>query len=189
MKKGLALFMLITALAALTITPVFAHTQEAPMKKTFNAGSPHYYGEPGPKDPDWYYDHLTKVGEVQVWNDGTNLHITYDTNTWEVSGWTLRETHLAIADDFEGIPQTHSGNPKVGKFPYKHEDLGGVELDEYVIPLTDLGLTVGDQIVIAAHGVVMGPCGQEETAWADCGGPDAFFPGGNWATFFTYVIQ
>ncbi len=183
MKKAFAWLMLltVTALFAMSVTPALAHTEGDPMVKPLFAGSPHYYGEPGPKDPSWWWDHKTEVGSVFVWNDGDNLYVMYDTSVG------MNETHLAVAEAFEDIPMGAKGNPKVGKFPYKNEDLGGATEDLYEIPLE---WDVGTELVIAAHAELV----NGETAWADCGGDDAFFPGpglsgGNWATFLRYTVQ
>jgi len=84
------------------------------------------------------------VGTVEVWNDGEELHIVYNTT----GGWEMTETHLAVATSIDGIPQKN-GNPPPGQFPYKHEDLGGVIIDEYVISLN--GWDVETELLIAAH--------------------------------------
>ena len=180
MKKAVAWLMLltVTALFAMSVTPALAHTEGDPFWAPLMAGSPHYYGEPGPKDPSWYWAHLTYVGSVFVWNDGDNLYVRYYTYAGGMD-----ETHLAVAEVFADIPQTKTGNPKVGQFPYKNEDVGGATTDMYTIPLGDWEL--GDTLVIAAHAALC----NGETAWADCGGPDAQFPGSSWATYFTYIVQ
>jgi hypothetical protein len=178
MKKTVAWLMLltVTALFAISVTPALAHTEGDPQWNPLFAGSPHYYGEPGPKDPDWWWTHKTEVGSVFVWNNETHLSVMYDT-------WVgMHETHVAVAEDFEDIPQTKSGNPKVGKFPFKHEGLGGAMTDMYTIPHD---FDAGTELIIAAHAALC----NGETAWADCGGPDAYFPGNNWATFFYYTVQ
>ena len=177
MKKTLLTnLMLLTVIALFALS--FATAVKAdPVSKDLYAGSPHYYGEPGPKDPSWYYAHRTYVGWVRVWNDGDNLYVRY--RTTDVG---MDETHVAVAEAFKDIPQTKSGNPKVGRFPYKHEGLDGVYTDLYTIPLE---WDVGTKLVIAAHTAL----DNGETAWADYGGPDAYFPGGNWATYFTYTVQ
>jgi len=142
MKKAFVWLMLltVTALFAMSVTPALAHTDSDPLWKPLYAGSPHYYGEPGPKDPSWYFAHRTEVGGVRVWNDGDNLYVDY--YTWVLG---MDETHLAVAIepsvDVNGdgeinildadIPQTKSGNPKVGKFPYKYEGLGGAMIVMY----------------------------------------------------------
>ena len=84
------------------------------------------------------------VGTVEVWNDGEELHVVYNTT----GGWEMTETHLAVATSIDGIPQKN-GNPIPGKFPYKHENLGGVTSDQYVISLN--GWDVETELLIAAH--------------------------------------
>ena len=175
MKKTWLMLLTAVALLAATVTPTLAHTEADPYEAPLYAGSPHYYGEPGPKDLSWYLAHRNEVGSVFVWNDAENLYVTYSTAVG------MTETHLAVAIELEDIPQTRKGNPKVGRFPHKHEGLGGAITDPYTIPLDGLS----GEIIIAAHAVLVGG----ETAWADCGGPDAYFPGNNWATYFTYTVQ
>ena len=177
MKKVFAWLMLLTVMTLFTFsvatTPVKADDAWQPLF----AGSPRYYTP-------WWWANKMQVGTVHVWNDADYLYVEYTTT----DGWELMETHVAVAEDFEDIPQTKSGNPKVGRFPYKHEELGGVTADPYTISL-DEGWEPGDTLYIAAHAVVEIPGVQEETAWANCGGPDAYFPGNNWATYFTYDVQ
>ena len=186
MKKAFAWLML---LMAITLFSVAA----APVKadriwRALYAGSPHYYGEVGDSkytdgelDGSWYKAHRTEVGTVSVWNNETHLFVKYSITYSDIG---MHETHLAVAGSFEDIPQTKSHNPKVGRFPYKHEDLGRATTDTYVIPLSDFEPITGP-LVIAAHAALC----NGETAWADCGGADAYFPGGNWATFFYYTVQ
>lgn len=194
-KKSIPFVLLaVTVLPALFATVAFAHTQAAPQYNILLAGSPHL--DENYNDPEWRAAHTTIVGDVQTWNDGVNLHITFTTYG---GPWMIMESHVAvyISNDVSGIseiPQTGSGNPKIGNFPFKHENLGGITLDEYVIPLSaitglgETGATAGDRLVIAAQAVVSNGC-TCETAWADCGGPSAFFPGGSWAMYFWYLVQ
>jgi hypothetical protein len=166
---------LLTAMTLFAISMVAAPIRADPITKGLLAGSPHH------DTPKWNPE---QVGTVTVSNDGTYLYITYA--TW--NPWVITETHVAVATSLQGIPQTKSGNPKVGQFPYKHEDLGGVTSDPYTIPLADLSAGSGDTLVIAAHAVVEIPCCREETAWGDCG--ISFpFPGNNWALYFEYLVQ
>jgi len=173
MKKAFTWLMLltVTALFAMSVTPALAHTEGDPQQQPIYAGSPHPYTE-------WWEEHRFRVGWIYVWNDGVNLHVTY--SNWGIG---MDETHLAVAESLDDIPQTKSGNPKVGQFPYKHEGLGGVLTDPYTIPLDGWG--PGTELVIAAHAALV----NGETAWADCGGPLAQFPGNSWATYFNYTVQ
>lgn len=128
------------------------------------------------------------VGQVTVTYDGSALVITYETDF----PWLIYETHLHIASNPDDFPQK-KGNPIPGKFDYKHENLGGIPIDEYIIPLGDLpeGWSSSGELFFAAHAVVKVPYSrdkvvveeydqQEETAWGE--GED--FPGKNWAMYF-----
>jgi len=104
------------------------------------------------------------VGTVSVWNDGVELHVTYNTT----GGWVMTETHLAVADSLVGIPHTKKGNPIPGKFPYKHEDLGYITSDPYIITLSEIdgGVGADDILYIAAHAKVIRPIENcWETVW------------------------
>lgn len=155
------------ALALPMAAPAAAHTSAAPFIADLIAGQ------------------NIDVGEVEVWNDGVNLHVTYVTD-----GWVLTETHLAVATSLDDIPQTGSGNPKVGKFPYS-DPHGPVPEWTYHIALDtiDPDWEVGDTLYIAAHAVV--ECDREETAWGygECDWGGQFTDGGSWATYFKYTVQ
>jgi len=119
------------------------------------------------------------VGTVTVSNDGINLFVEYITT----GGWVMTETHLAVAPvqrvlgeipdpipdpSPEDIPQTKKGNPIPGQFPYKHEDLGYITSDPYIIPLSEIDIGVGadDILYIAAHAKVIRPIEDcWETVW------------------------
>lgn len=133
-----------------------------------------------PLEPILYAGQYIDTGVVYIYNDDTNLYIEITT----AGGWELTETHVAVAPSMELIPQTGSGNPKVGQF-----DLAAV----HEPPVTSYIYTVPDPnytpVYIAVHAVVQlvqdGQVVQEETAWAD-GAP---FPGANWATYIVYDMQ
>ena len=111
------------------------------------------------------------VGEVNVWNDGTNLCVEYNIT---VEGWVITETHLAVAEviyDKDGeiipppvdvIPQTKKRNPIPGHFLYGDDEflgeydvdgnlIGGEDSYEECILLSDLEVEVGDIVYIAAQ--------------------------------------
>ena len=107
-----------------------------------------------------YYDDTgmwgVDVGEVQVWNDGENLHVTYVIDAQldpdNVVPTLIYQTHLEVALSEAVIPQTNNGNPKIGLFTYNDEHDPGVQFYEYVIPLGDW--MPGDVLFIAAHAIV-----------------------------------
>ncbi|MEN8223778.1 MAG: hypothetical protein ABFS05_00325 [Bacteroidota bacterium] len=119
---------------------------------------------------------FTDVGAVSVTHDEMNIYVTYHILE---AGWCLSETHMHVAPNLAGIPQTKSGNPKVGHFEYQMQHDCITEYT-YAVPII---WEEGATVVIAAHAVVDGDFG-EETAWGD-GAP---FPGNQWATYFSYHI-
>jgi hypothetical protein len=123
------------------------------------------------------------AGTVTLTSDGSMLQVTYTTT----GGWVLAQTHLAVGSELDEIPQTRSGNPKVGHFPYKETHDPPVTTFTYLVDLSEWGLQPGDVLYVAAHAEVLLPDEegwQEETAWGE-GEP---FPGHNWAMYMTYVI-
>ncbi len=120
------------------------------------------------------------AGNLYVSNDDFNLYITYATS----GGWELVETHLAVADELSGIPQTKKGNPIPGQFPYATDHDPAVTTYTYVIPLADLGFIPDGKVVIAAHAKAVNGT-QGETIWAG----SLPFPGRNWATYLGYELD
>jgi len=135
------------------------------------------------------YKNHNQVGTVHVWDDGVNLYVKYELFV----GWQMTETHVAVAHDFLGIPQTKNGNPKPGKFPYGTEYPTPVTEDTYTIPLVLNDPSVPPPpytLYVATHAVVQlvdegGEIIQEETAWGDCHD----FPGKSWAKWFPYDVE
>lgn len=121
---------------------------------------------------------FTASGNVAISNDATYIYVVYQTH----SGWLIQETHLDVAADYSGLNTTKSGNPKPGKFPYHSSHIQPVSQVIYTIPNPEW--PPGTEIVLANHAVVVSYT-QRETAWAG----EMDFPGANWATYTTYIIQ
>jgi len=130
-------------------------------------------------------DTALDVGDLTVGNDGT---ITFQIDEASTD-WRLEETHLYVGDEAPA-------KSAPGKFPYKHEELGGVASDAYSVDLAAADLD-GDGIVyIAAHaGLIMQigvdpeteePIYADETAWAE--GDEPIGKGKNWATCFSVTV-
>jgi len=129
----------------------------------------------------------TNAGTVRVANDANNLYVTYTTT----GDWKLQQTHLHVADSLAGIPQTRTGNPRIGNFAYQTAHSPLVTTYTYTIPKPALSLDANQSMVIAAHAVVVRVDGSgsviaSETGWA-AGQP--FTQRGSWATYFQYIWQ
>ena len=74
------------------------------------------------------------VGNVCVWNDGTNLYVQYTLSQDAIDeGWEITETHLYAG---KNAPPTSAP----GQFPYDDDDASVVSATEilYIIPLEDV---------------------------------------------------
>jgi rhodanese-related sulfurtransferase len=120
------------------------------------------------------------VGTVSVWNTATDLFVKYII----IGDWELAETRLAVATGLDGIPQTKTGNPVPGKFPYFAVHEPAVSQYTYTIPITSDWRYPNTGLKIAAYAAArMREMVDSEGAWA--GGEQ--FDGANWATYFNYV--
>ncbi len=154
--KQVLFAMLALVLAIGLAVPVGAHTEESPYVTDLIADG----GSPAT---------ATDVGDVSVWNDGTNLYVKYEITEadWEITG-----THLYVG---KNAPPTSSP----GQFPYDDTDATSVSdtVVTYAIPLDDIdgysmqvnkkgkatgvmvadgapGVAPCDDVSIAAHAVV-----------------------------------
>lgn len=129
------------------------------------------------------------AGNITLSFDQTNLYVTYTTT----GGWYLSEVHLWIGTSLSLMPQTPSGNPKIGNFPYKATGLDGQTSYQFVIPLSDLGgysTICGSTLYFAAHASVYkyntdGSI-DSQTGWGE--GP-RITDKGNWATYFAVTFN
>ncbi len=172
MKKIRGLLITLILLCAILI-PVYG---------SVNAAAPDYQHEP------LWGGQSTQVGRVNIWHDAEWLYVQY--NLW--GGWVMTESHLAIALTLDGIPQTKTGNPIPGQFPYSRTYNPPVTNDTYQVPFTtELANAISEGeaggIYIATHAVVQLMDGErvvrQETAWSDC----HTFPGKNWAKCTHYI--
>jgi hypothetical protein len=134
----------------------------------------------------WAGQHID-AGTVSVDVAGSDLVVTYDT----ANGWSLDEVHLWVGDDRADMPQNRRGSPKIGRFPYADENLGGLTSYSFSVPLGSLGIScpadLSDrEIYIAAHAVVSNASGGSETAWGD---GTRFAPRGMWGMYFSTTFE
>jgi hypothetical protein len=122
------------------------------------------------------------VGEVCLELQGDELRVNFRA----ADGWRLAETQLIVASSMDGIPRAgEAGVPIVGRFPYRTAHTPTMSEFAYVIPLADLGVSPGDEVIVAAHAGLTNNAGIEEGGW---GRGERFTPRGNPATFFSYTI-
>jgi len=112
-----------------------------------------------------------EVGTVSIWNDGIELHITYNTT----GGWVMTETHLAVVKEIGDFPTNKAGNPKVGLFPYGVENIFQ-NTWEKIIPLSDISALAGETLYIAAHAVVADTSNEMEEVVVSRAGIDVYGP-------------
>lgn len=129
-----------------------------------------------------------EAGTVCVSNDEDFLYITYDT----IDDWELAEAHAWVGADLADMPQTNSGQPKIGNFPYNSGEISATS-HTFAVPLDTLGDDLCDQTFhVAAHAAVIKPGaeGEEpvaaETAWGQ--GPGLLSDGGSWAMSFSFTV-
>ncbi len=122
------------------------------------------------------------VGEVCIEVQGDDLRVTFQA----ADGWKLAETQLAVASSLDDIPRAgETGIPVVGRFPHRTAHAPTVPAFTYVMPLADLGVSPGDEVIVAAHAGLANSAGIEEGGW---GRGERFTPRGNPATYFRYTI-
>jgi hypothetical protein len=125
------------------------------------------------------------VGTIQVTQDEQYLCVSFQITD---SAWYIEETHLALAASPDLLPQTGSGNPQVGQFPYSHTGLHA-QSDLFCVDYAAAGYTASESIYVAAHAVVVrmsgGSVAQSETAWGEGDG----FSGRNWAMYFDHTLE
>lgn len=121
---------------------------------------------------------------------GDPLLVTYTTT----GDWYMTETHLHVAEDCGGVPQTGSGNPKVGRFEFTTTHAPAVQEYTVEVPL-DATWASADTLCVAAHAAVFQDANDNgtfesdvdraETAWGE---GERFTERGNWAMHFEYEV-
>jgi hypothetical protein len=128
------------------------------------------------------------AGKVTIENDANNVYITLSTAG---TGWFLSETHVHVGDSLASLPQTKTGNPKIGNFSYQTTHLPLVTEVTYTIAKSAWITDAFKNVTVAAHAVVVKVDGAgniiaSETGWGQ-GSP--FNTRGSWATYINYTWQ
>ncbi len=85
------------------------------------------------------------AGQVFVWDFDGDVYVQYVAN----HGWCITETHVEVAGDEPGIPQTNKGNPIPGQFSQGETFSECATLaGHYIFPDA---FSEGDDVVVAAH--------------------------------------
>jgi hypothetical protein len=132
------------------------------------------------------------AGSVCAVIDGDDLVLTYSTS----GDWRLYEAQLWAGLSILSMPQTNSGNPKVGLFPFKSGALGGVSTFSFRVRLSTFGLSSSMEVCapvtgyVVAHAVVKRPlAGEGEQSETAYGEGTRLVQKGNWATWFSVLIS
>jgi hypothetical protein len=123
----------------------------------------------------------TTVGEICLETHEGNVMVRFRA----AQGWSFTETQLAVASTLEGVPRAEAGIPIIGRFPRRTAHNPVVEEFTYSIPLAELGVSPGEEVIVAAHAGVVNTTGVEEGGW---GRGERFTPRGNPAMYFRYSV-
>jgi hypothetical protein len=131
-----------------------------------------------------------EAGSVTATVKGSALEVAFTTT----DGWELTEAHLWLGNTLDDLPQTKTGNPVPGKFPYNSGNITGSTAYTFSIPLSSPTVNFScptEPVIyyIAAHAALRKPKGdgtyQTETGWSE-GSP--ITSKGNWAMFSTITL-
>lgn len=123
-------------------------------------------------------------------NEG-NLYLSYNTT----GGWNLAEIHLFVGHSPDDIPTNKNNHPKIGAFPYKVMFDAAEMVSGHTVMIENPHIGTEFQygcndLVIAAHALVVNEVKGEETVWAmvcDENETDfvteRFVDKGTWATY------
>ncbi|KPJ91619.1 MAG: hypothetical protein AMJ53_11270, partial [Gammaproteobacteria bacterium SG8_11] len=90
-----------------------------------------------------------RVGKVTVRLDGGDLKVSYKVN----EGWYIKQTHLQVADSYDGLPLKVDGSPDVDAFQYSSKHFTPVKSADFTISASQWPL--GTDLYVAAEAVVI----------------------------------
>ena len=131
-----------------------------------------------------------QIGWIKIYNDFDAIHVEYEITA---PGWSISETHLLVT--LTPIVWTSSGDYPPGSYTYQHSftppyptsdnyhitQIGHGQFGKDAPQISFSALSAGAKVYLIAHAAVIGPTGQQETA----------FGGGfrNADTVMVYVVQ
>ena len=191
------------AFAALAMVVGCGENQSNPMTSTSTDFAPQPAAKnaaPGATHFDLTAGRHTVIGEVTIWNDATNLYVNYNTDE---SGIGLVTTHVNVNSAADGAVITQDdgksfalngddGRPTPGQYGVVDDeklqtDHSGTVTDfTYTIPLSDIDLAGGCDLVVVTHAAMA----NGETAFGgnnpvNLEGPGA---GGSWWFFSNFSL-
>lgn len=133
---------------------------------------------------------LLYLDDIDTNGDGQDdvLKVTYELK----NNWELVNIHFWIGTALGDMPQTKTGSPKLGNFPYNFDITGNQSTYTFEIPFNVIGFSCGSEGVymVAAHASIRLPLGggsyQNETAWGD---GLRIVQKGSWAEYFNIQIS
>lgn len=167
----------------LTTKPEESKADKAPLNETMHSIKL-FNNQMASEYPIWAGQNIN-AGTVSIINDNNYIYVTYNT----VNGWMLKETHVHVANNINGIPRTKQGIPIPGQFAYSMNHDPVINTYTYNIPLANYNFQMGQEIIIAAHAALVNgnyPYGeyQEETGW----GGNEPGPGPRWWYYIRYTL-
>ena len=120
------------------------------------------------------------IGSVTISNTMDSLYITISSE----GSWWLKSASVYVGA-LSGMPQTPTGNPKVGQFPYKKTLNPSKQLVKFAISSANLSPCFIVAVHVEAVKIVNGQPVQLETGWGQ-GSP---MSGANWAMYMNYCLQ
>ncbi len=129
------------------------------------------------------------IGDLVISYDSDNIYVEY--NTYD--GWFMNEVQLWIGESLSEMPQTRSGNPQIGRFPYTSDNLYGESYYLFTIPIVDI---FGNEPIcekmfyFVAHASVYKENSdgsiQTETGWGE---GSQLTDRGSWAMYFSFIFE
>ncbi len=121
------------------------------------------------------------VGDVYVQRIGNTLYVKFVVTEPD---WYLLETHVAVGDHLNDIPQTKNENPIPGQFEFSDPH---PPVTEYTYAIDVADYSASTKLFIATHAklghMIDSYIDKTATGW---GYKTGEFEGKNWATYFTY---
>ena len=96
-----------------------------------------------------YVEGGKRVGNVTVRLDGNDLKVNYQVN----DGWYIKQTHLQVSDNYNGLSLKADGSPDVDAYQYNSKHFTPVKSADYTISGSQWPL--GTDLYIAAQAVVI----------------------------------